>query len=149
MEGPIAVVMAALKPDLINKVIGVAGQYDPDNEVVFTVSYFINFKIFKYLLPRFLWVSNVEKLSHPDALRDLLPLYKQINGVPVVLIHGNADTLVPYENSVFLMSFLQGDKELITLQGYEHPLQMMEPDYLVDFALGKVKTLPPKGKKKG
>ncbi|MDX2302723.1 MAG: alpha/beta hydrolase [Microscillaceae bacterium] len=145
--GPVVVAMAALKPELIKKVIGVAGQFDPDREITFKISYFIRFGIFKYLLPRMFWVSNVEKLSHPDALRDLIPLYKNLE-CPVVLIHGNADGLVPYENSIFLMNQIQTDKELITLQGYEHPLQMQEPDYLVDFALGKVKTLPPKRRSK-
>ncbi|MEZ5041924.1 MAG: alpha/beta hydrolase [Saprospiraceae bacterium] len=131
---PIAVIMGALQPEKIAKIIGVSGQYDPDNEVIFRISYFINFKLFKYLLPRMLWVSNVEKLSHPNALREIMPLYPKIS-VPVVLIHGDADTLVPYENSPFLMEFLSGDKELVTIKDGDHPLQMQAPDLLVDFVL--------------
>lgn len=132
--GPIAVVMGALQPEKIEKVIGVAGQYDPDNELVFGISYYIRFGIFKYLLPRMLWVSNKEKLAHAEAQRAVLPLYKNIP-IPVILIHGDADSLVPYENSPFLMQFLNGEAKLITLKGYDHPLQMQEVDYLVDFAL--------------
>lgn len=132
--GPIAVIMGAMQPEKIAKIIGVSGQYDPDNEVTFRISYFLNFKIFKYLLPRMLWVSNVEKLSHPNALREIMPLYAKIS-VPVVLIHGDADSLVPYENSPFLMNLMDTDKELVTIADGDHPLQMQAPDMLVDFVL--------------
>lgn len=132
--GPIAVIMGAMQPEKIAKIVGVSGQYDPDNEITFRISYLLNFKIFKYLLPRMLWVSNVEKLSHPDALREIMPMYPKIT-VPVVLMHGDADSLVPYENSPFLMELLSTDKELITVADGDHPLQMQTPDLLVDFVL--------------
>lgn len=132
--GPIAVVMAALQPEKIARVIGVSGQYDPDDEITFKISYFINFKLFKFLLPRFIWSSNVEKLTHPAALREVLPLYQQVR-VPVELIHGDADTLVPYNNSPFLLHLLPGRAELITLPGKDHPIHMTEADYLVDYVL--------------
>ena len=118
--GPIAVVMGALQPEKIEKVIGVAGQYDPDNEIVMGISPYLNFRIFKYILPRLLWVSNVEKLTHPESLRALIPWYEKVK-IPVILIHGDADTLVPYENSPYLMQFLDPETRLITLPGYDHP----------------------------
>mgnify|MGYP000589392765 CR=1 FL=1 len=132
--GPIAVIMGALQPERIAKIVGVSGQYDPDNEVTFRISYLLNFQLFRFLLPRMLWVSNVEKLSHPDALREILPLYPKIS-VPTVLIHGDADTLVPYDNSPFLMELMDTDKELVTIADGDHPLQMQAPDMLVDFVL--------------
>lgn len=132
--GPIAVIMGALQPEKIAKIVGVSGQYDPDNEVTFRISYLLNFQLFRFLLPRMLWVSNVEKLSHPNALREILPLYPKIS-VPTVLIHGDADTLVPYDNSPFLMELMDTDKELVTIADGDHPLQMQAPDMLVDFVL--------------
>lgn len=140
---PIAVVMGALQPEKIQKVIGVSGQYDPDNEITFKISYLFKANFFKYLMPRMLWVSNVEKLTHPEAQREVVPLYSQVH-VPVLLIHGDADTLVPYENSPYLMQFLGVKGQLITLPGYDHPLQMQTPDYLVDVVMGKIesKALP-------
>lgn len=134
--GPIAVAMAAMSPNMVSKVIGVSGQYDPDNEITFRISYFINFKLFKYLLPRFIWASNVEKLTHPDALREILTMYAEVK-TPIVLLHGDSDTLVPYENSPFLMNLLHENAEMITLPGWDHPIHMTESDYLVDFVLGK------------
>lgn len=131
--GPIAVIMGAIKPDKIEKVIGVSGQYDPDNEITMQISYYIKYGIFKYLLPRVAWSSNVEKLSHPDGQREILPMYPKVT-VPTILIHGDADTLVPYENSTFLMDYLS-NAELITLKGKNHPIHMSERDYLVNFLL--------------
>lgn len=132
--GPIAIVMAAINPEKVRCVIGAAGQYDPDNEVTFNISYWINFKLFKYLLPRMLWVSNVEKLTHPDALRAILPLYSEVKK-PVYLLHGDIDTLVPYGNSTFLMKYLGEEGQLITLDGIEHPFHMQEPKMLVDYVI--------------
>ncbi len=132
--GPVAMVMAALAPDKITKVVGVSGQYDPDNEKTFRISYFIDFLVFKYLLPRMIWTSNVEKLSHPAALRDILPYYGQIK-IPVILIHGDNDALVPYENSTFLQTHLTTENELVTVKGGDHPLQMTQPDYLREFMM--------------
>ncbi|MEN0006763.1 MAG: alpha/beta hydrolase [Bacteroidota bacterium] len=132
--GPIAVAMGALQPEKVKYVIGAAGQYDPDNEVTFGISYWINFKLFKYLLPRMIWVSNIEKLTHPDALREVMELFKTIS-VPVYLIHGDIDTLVPYENSTFLMNIMESEAEITTLEGVEHPFHMQETDLLVDYTI--------------
>lgn len=131
---PIAVIMGAMKPEKIKKIYGVSGQYDPDNEITFGISHLINFKLFKYILPRFIWVANVEKLTHPDALRTIIPVYQRVR-VPIVLIHGNADSLVPYENSPFLLKYLNGHAEMITMDGKDHPIHMQEADAMVEFVM--------------
>lgn len=132
--GPIAVIMGAMKPEKISRIYGVSGQYDPDNEITFGISYVINFKLFAYLLPRFIWIANVEKLTHPNALREIMPTYQKIK-VPIVLIHGDKDSLVPYENSSFLLNHLNGNAEMITMKGKDHPIHMQEADAMVDFVL--------------
>lgn len=134
--GPIAVVMGALFPDKIEKVFGVSGQYDPNNEKIFKISYAINFQLFRWILPRMIWVSNVEKLTHPQAQKNVLKLYKQVT-VPTTLIHGDADGLVPYENSTFLLDFLGDWGKLITMPGYDHPLQMQAVPELYEFIMEK------------
>ena len=141
--GPIAILLGDLLPHRIAHIYGLSGQYDPDNEITFRISYFINYKIFKYLLPRFIWASNVEKLTHPDGLREILPYYENVN-VPITLVHGNKDTLVPYDNSMFLMDKMKrASASMITLEGHDHPIHMQIPAYLVDLALGKTPEVPP------
>lgn len=131
---PIAVLAGALAPDKIDRVIGLSGQYDPSNEIVMGISHWVNFKIFRYLIPRYIWSANVEKLSHAKALEDIVPYYAKV-AVPVILIHGDKDTLVYYENSPYLMAKLLGQKELITLAGKDHPIHMQEASYLADFLI--------------
>lgn len=138
--GPIAMVMAALQPERIAAVIGLAGQYDPENEITFKISYLINFRFFKYVLPRVLWVANVEKLAHPGVLRRAEPYYSRLD-IPVLLIHGNADSLVPYENSTYLMRHLKDNARLITLRGKDHPIHVQEVDYLVKVVMEQVEEL--------
>jgi len=103
---PVGLAMAGLAPDRIGRFVGIAGQYNPDDEMTLPISYVIRFGVFKYLLPRWLWVSNVEKLRHPEALREALPVFDQVS-VPVDLIHGLPDAIVPYGNSPWLAERLR------------------------------------------
>ncbi|MFT7589499.1 MAG: pimeloyl-ACP methyl ester carboxylesterase, partial [Limisphaerales bacterium] len=130
---PVAVIMGALSPEKIAFICGASGQYDPDNEITMQVNHWVNFGIFKYLLPRWLWVSNVEKLSHPDAQRELMSYYEKVD-VPVGLIHGDKDSLVPYENSPWLMNYLP-DVEMETWEGKDHAIHFSDTDQLVDYML--------------
>jgi len=135
---PIAVVMGAFAPERIAHIYGISGQYDPDNEIVFGISHWINFKLFKYLLPRLLWVSNVEKLTHAEAQREVMDLYPAVS-VPVTLVHGDADSLVPYKNSPFLMQKLNGtEAKLITLAGEDHPIHMQIPEEIARMLMGEI-----------
>lgn len=40
--------------------------------------------------------------------------------VPITLIHGTADTLIPYENSLRLLDLIHGEKQLVTVEGGGH-----------------------------
>ncbi len=131
---PIAMVLAARHSERVAAVVGLAGQYDPDNERFFWISYLIRFRIFKYLLPRFVWVANEEKWHHAEALRAIEPDYRRIEA-PVLLVHGDADFLVPYENSPYLLGQLEGPAELVTLEGRGHPIHVQEVEGVVDLLL--------------
>ncbi|MEM9822154.1 MAG: alpha/beta hydrolase [Bacteroidota bacterium] len=134
--GPIVMVMAALQPEKIGRVIGVAGAYAADYEVTFKISYFIQFGIFQYLLPRLFWVANEEKLSHPQALRAIEAYYAKIS-VPVSIIHSTGDALVPYDNACFIIERLRISPQVVTLDGLAHPIQMNQPGLLVDFVMDR------------
>ena len=76
-------------------------------------------------------------MTHVKALEEIEPKYASV-AVPVVLIHGNKDTLVFYENSPYLMKKLNGtEKELITLEGKDHPIHMQEAAYLASYLAEK------------
>ncbi|WP_425421712.1 alpha/beta fold hydrolase [Phaeodactylibacter xiamenensis] len=138
---PVAVTLGALAPEQMQHIYGISGAYDPELEVTFGISYCINFQFFRYLLPSPIWVSNVEKLGHPQALREALPLFQSVK-VPTTLIHGTADTLVPFENSTYLQALLPTQTPLIALPGQEHPVHVMLPDYFVSLLLGEEPVAP-------
>jgi pimeloyl-ACP methyl ester carboxylesterase len=149
---PVGLAMAGLAPDRIRRFVGIAGQYNPDDEMTLPISYVIRFGVFKYILPRWLWVSNTEKLGHPDALREALPLFDQVS-IPVDLIHGLPDAIVPYGNSPWLSERLRGladeglvgaDDEpgvgretvrLYTVQEIGHEMPFSSMDTIVRFVL--------------
>jgi len=137
---PIAMVLAARHPAAVAAVVGLAGQYDPDNERFFWISHLIRFRIFKLLLPRFVWVANEEKLHHAEALRAIGHYYRRIEA-PILLVHGDADFLVPYENSPYLLEQLNGPAKLITLEGRGHPIHVQEVDKVVDLLLNEKRLL--------
>lgn len=130
---PVAIVMGALFPEKISRIIAASGQYDLDNEKIFSISYYIKYPIFKYILPRYLWKSNQEKLGHYEQLTKIVPLYKKVS-VPVLLLHGTKDGLVPVENSIYLKEKIK-QAQIVLLPGADHPLPMTGTQYLIDAIL--------------
>ncbi len=133
---PIAVALGALSPAAIDKIYGISGAYDPSLEVIFRISHWIDFPWARYLLPRPLWVSNVEKLHHPAALRAAQSLFAE-SAAPLTLVHGTADELVPFSNSTYLQELQPAQSELIPLPGQPHPVHVMLPDYFARLLLGQ------------
>jgi len=131
---PVGLAMAGMAPDKVARFVGVAGQYNPDEEMTLPISYMIRFGIFRYMLPRWLWVSNVEKLGHPAALREAMPLFDQAN-VPIDLIHGLPDAIVPYGNSPWLEKRLGERVRVHSVAQVGHEMPFSSMDTIVQFVL--------------
>ncbi len=135
---PVGLTMAALYPQRVHRFTGLAGQYDPGQEMTLRISYLLRAAPFRYLLPRWLWVSNEEKLAHPQALREVQGLWTSLD-CDVVLVHGTADAIVPYGNSTWLEELL-GDrqppsKRFYSLEGLGHGIPFSQADTLAYFLL--------------
>lgn len=141
---PVAVALGGIAPERIAHIYGISGAYDPEQEVTFGISYCINFQLFRHLLPSPVWVSNVEKLGHPKALREALPVFKSVQ-TAVTLIHGTSDTLVPFGNSTYLHKQLPPGTRIIALPDQEHPVHVMLPNYFVSLLLGEQPVAPKAG----
>ncbi len=135
--GPIVMMMGKKAPQLIHKIIGISGQYNPKDEITYAISPLIKKSFFRYLLPRMMWAANEEKTGHIEALKKIEPLYHEIT-VPVVLIHGEEDVLVHLNNSYYLKERLAQTEALFVLKGRDHPLPIEAPKALVEVVLERL-----------
>lgn len=87
--------------------------------------WFLNFykwKVTRWLIPEFLKAASIEKLQHREDLKTLEKKWTE-NQSNIVSIHGDADRIVPYENSLFIQKqFSREQFEIITLEKASHDL---------------------------
>lgn len=131
---PVGLAIAGMQPEKVQRFVGAAGQYDPEQEMVFRISPWLRFGLFRYLLPRWLWVSNVEKLGHANALMEAYPQFQAVR-CPVDLIHGYPDAIVPHGNSVWLQQQLNDSVRLYSLRDIGHEMPFRHMDTLIRFVL--------------
>lgn len=67
----------------------------------------------KYRIGRNLWEEMKQNFPH-EKLKDIT--------IPVMIIHGDKDTYVPYDDSKKYIENIPGDKEFITIPGGRHGL---------------------------
>jgi len=98
---PIALLAALEHPDQIRGALLIGGDVDPAQEQPFWVQYFFGWRATSWMLPRALRQCNREMLTARD---DLAAMQKQLPqlAVPVVMLHGDHDPLVPVENVAWL-----------------------------------------------
>ncbi len=133
--GTLVARMAMDYPELISQVIMVAAAIDPENEKMFWFNQPADWPVFRWMLPRPLKVANDEKLSHPEELKKMLPLWENIN-TPVILIHGQKDNLVPLENAYFGKKKLVNTKlDFQVYEGVNHLIPWNRPDLIKNAVL--------------
>lgn len=129
--GPIAIRMAMDFPQDFSQVILLAPALDPENEKEINIAQLAIVRPTQWLTPTALRVAAVEKTTHIDELKKMLPWYHRIK-VPVCHIHGDQDSLVPYENIAFSESHIASDLlEIITLKKTDHFLPWSHHDLIV------------------
>ena len=101
LGGPLIARMAMDYPELVDGLIIVAGSIDPDlepNETWFRAPLATPF--LRWILPRSFRASNEELYHLKPELQELLPLWSTIK-IPVIIIQGIKDSLVPAANAEF------------------------------------------------
>lgn len=121
MGGPIVARVASDYPDRVGALVIIAGSLDPDLERVHPAQYLGAVFPFSWLLPAPLRVANRELLS---LKRELAELEKSLERVvcPVVIVHATDDSLVPYENVMFMQERFRNaaSLEIMTLMAGDH-----------------------------
>lgn len=131
--GSVAAKMAMLKPDKVDGMVLVSASLAPGKETTYEISYLIDHPPFRWLLPVDVRVANDEKLSHYDALTEMLPYWESIVA-PVVLIQGTADRLIFPENALFAKRNLINSSlvDYYPLDGERHFLQIKYKDFILE-----------------
>jgi len=143
--GPIAVKMAMDFPHNYKALVLLAPALDPDNEKEIKMAQLPMHQPIRWLTPPALRVAADEKNTHVNELRKMLGYYDKVN-IHVCHIHGNSDSLVPYENLAFSKNkFNDLMLESVTLEKADHFLPWSHHDFVVDKLLNIANTviIPP------
>jgi len=92
---------AYLYPDRVDGILILAGALDPGLEHPLWVQSLGRWPPFSWMLPREMDNANRELLAYKDQLQRLEPHLAEID-VPVDVIHGAQDSLVPFANVPFI-----------------------------------------------
>jgi len=131
--GPVIAQMAVNHPSKVAGLVFVASSVDPELEVVEWYQHVGTWWPFRALLPSDLRVCNEEIYTlkpHLETLRTKMSLIT----VPVMIIHGDKDSLVPVENVSFLQKTLSPGliKGAHILQGMNHFIPWKSPTSILD-----------------
>lgn len=121
LGGPIIAQAAVDSPDLVAALVMVAGSLDPAQENVPLIQYVGDTWPVSALLPRWLRNTNREIIALEPQLAALAPRLAAIH-VPVTIVHGTKDDLVPFENVAFMKAHLTGTRamDVTVIDGQNH-----------------------------
>jgi pimeloyl-ACP methyl ester carboxylesterase len=121
LGGPIIAQVAVDAPELAAALVVVAGSLDPAQENVPFIQYVGDTWPLSALLPRMLRNTNREIIALEPQLKALAPRLSTIK-VPVTIVHGTEDDLVPFDNVDFMKKHLTGTNamDVTVLEGQNH-----------------------------
>jgi pimeloyl-ACP methyl ester carboxylesterase len=121
LGAPIAAWVAATEPDAISGLVIAAGSLDPAQERIYLLQHLGASWPIRKLLPRSARNANHELMALKTELEKLQPLLAKIR-VPVVIVHGTEDDLVPYQNVEYIRHNLTGAQGVTVkrLDGVNH-----------------------------
>jgi pimeloyl-ACP methyl ester carboxylesterase len=132
LGGPVAARLAMDRPDLVRGLVLVAASIDPAQEKVTWYQAAARWPIVRSLVPDDLALANDEILPLKGELEKMLPLWSTIH-VPVVVIQGDADGLVPKENADFAARMLTGAQvHMVRVPKQGHLIPWERPELMRD-----------------
>jgi pimeloyl-ACP methyl ester carboxylesterase len=137
LGGPIIAQLAADHPDLAAALVIVAGSLDPAQENVPLIQYIGDTWPVSAILPRMIRNANREIIALEPQLAALEPRLAAIK-VPVTIVHGTKDDLVPFANVDFMKKDMIGTTamDVTVLDGQNHFLPWNSKDK-VETAIAK------------
>ena len=140
LGGPVAARLAMDYPDEVGGLILVAPSIDPDLEKKEWYRAVGNVFPFRQWLPTELDVSNQEILPLKGELEQMMPLWARIR-VPVIVIQGEDDPLVPPGNALFAKRMLiNAPVRIQMIPKMNHFIPWSRPDLIHDAILHQLIT---------
>jgi pimeloyl-ACP methyl ester carboxylesterase len=131
LGAPIIARLAMDFPDLVEGLIFVGGSIDPEQEKEAWYRPLGSNVLGRILVPKSLWVTNEEIYVLKDQLSSMLPLWKYLK-IPVTVIQGEADDLVPKENAFFAKRMIEEAYLDIWMEpGVNHFIPWNRPDLII------------------
>lgn len=127
--GPVALRLAADHPDRVAGVLLIAAAADPGLEEIHPLQEIAALGFFEQLLPSELASSNAELLELRGGLEELADDLDRLQ-LPVTMVQGTDDTLVPASNVEYLLAQLPGRPAAVMIEGADHFLPWSHPDLL-------------------
>jgi len=131
--GPVAVQVALDRPDLVNAIVLAAAPLDPGMEKVHWMQRVATWAPVKMMIGHTLRTSNAELLALKDELLAMQTRLPALT-VPVFILHGTKDTLVPIDNVAFMEAHIPPSVICDTnvIEGQNHFLPWNQIDALWD-----------------
>lgn len=101
LGGPVIVRAAMDYPKLVRGLVVLAGSVDPDLEKTTWYQAIGRWRIVRWMLPDALRIADQEIIDLRAELEAMLPLWSGLD-LPVVIVHGEGDGLVPVGNVDFM-----------------------------------------------
>jgi len=141
--GPIAAKMAMEFQGFYQGIILLAPALDPDNEKEIKLAKLPMKQPIRWLTPPALRVAADEKMTHIMELRKIELDYDKIK-TRICHIHGNKDSLVPFENLAFSMENINPEYlETVTLENVDHFLPWSHHELIVKKIIEMTTTVNP------
>ncbi len=141
---PIALLAAIEHPEKIQGALLIGGDVDPAQEKPWILQYLFGWRISSWVLPQDLRQCNRELLTVRSDLVEMQKLLPELS-VPVVMLHGDHDNLVPVENVAWMQRQMDdlGKTNLfskIILPGVNHFIPWEHPGQ-VERAIGLLDSM--------
>lgn len=128
--GPVALRLAADHPDRVAGLVLIGSAADPVMEEIDPLQEIAALDFFAQLLPAELASSNAELIALGPELEALAPALPRLD-LPVVIVQGDSDNLVPADNAAYLRG-LMPQARTVMIEGADHFLPWTHPDILKD-----------------
>jgi pimeloyl-ACP methyl ester carboxylesterase len=140
LGGPLIAQLAMDYPELIDRLVFVAGSVDPELEPPNWWRTPFATPFFRWVLPRSLRASNDEIYSLKTQLKEMTPRWKDIK-CSVIVVQGTMDSLVPAGNAEFIKRQLtHTHTKMMYEEGMDHFVPWSHPHLIKNAVLELVRV---------